>query len=75
MTKSRRVRWSRNIARMGKMNEYRIFVGKVEGRKLLGRPRLRLEYIKLDLIERERDNEVVWSGLICLRMWSNGSLL
>jgi hypothetical protein len=39
MTKSRRMRWAGHVARMGeKRNAYRIFVGKLEGKRLLGRP-------------------------------------
>jgi hypothetical protein len=35
---------------MGRTGEYRVFVGKPEGKRALGRPRLRLEYnIKMDL--------------------------
>jgi hypothetical protein len=40
MIKSRRMRWTRHIARMGeKRNEYRILVGKPDGKTPLGRPR------------------------------------
>jgi hypothetical protein len=39
MTKSRRIIWAEQVARMGKMNAHRIFVGKPKGRRLLGRPR------------------------------------
>jgi hypothetical protein len=38
MIKSRRMRWSRHVARMeAKRNGYRIFVGKPEGKRSLGR--------------------------------------
>jgi hypothetical protein len=33
--KSRRMRWAGDVARMGKMNAYRILVGKTEGKKPL----------------------------------------
>jgi hypothetical protein len=40
--KSRRMRWAGNVARRGEMrNAYRIFVGKSEGKRPLGRPRHR----------------------------------
>jgi hypothetical protein len=40
--KSRRMRWAGNVARMGeKRNVYRLFVGKPEGKRPLGRPRCR----------------------------------
>jgi hypothetical protein len=40
--KSRRMRWAGHVARMGeKRNAYRLLVGKPEGRRPLGRPRLR----------------------------------
>jgi hypothetical protein len=39
--KSRRMRWAWHVARMGeKRNAYRILVGKSEGKRPLGRPRL-----------------------------------
>jgi hypothetical protein len=38
--KSRRMRWAGYVARMGeKRNEYRLLVGKPEGKRPLGRPR------------------------------------
>jgi hypothetical protein len=38
MNKSRRMKWTGNVARMReKWNAYRIFVGKPEGKRLLGR--------------------------------------
>jgi hypothetical protein len=40
MIKSGRMRWAGHVARMGeKRNAYRILVGKLEGKKPLGRPR------------------------------------
>jgi hypothetical protein len=40
--KSRRMRWAGHVARMGeKRNSYRLFVGKPEGKRPLGRPRRR----------------------------------
>jgi hypothetical protein len=53
MIKSKRMRGAGHVARMGeKMNAYRIFVGYLEGRMLLGRPRPRLvDNIKMDLRE------------------------
>jgi hypothetical protein len=59
ITKSRRMRWARHVARMGdKRNAYRLLVGKPEGRRPLGRPRRRwLDNIRMDLIE------VVWGDV------------
>jgi hypothetical protein len=53
MIKSRRMRWARHVARMAaKRNAYRILVGKLEGRKSLGRPRCRwMDNIRIDLRE------------------------
>jgi hypothetical protein len=53
ITKSRRMRWAGHVARIGeKRNAYRIYVGKPEGRRPLGKPILRLVYnIKEDLRE------------------------
>jgi hypothetical protein len=49
--KSRKIRWAGHVARMGeKMNEYRILVGKPEGKKPLERlRRRRLGDIEMDL--------------------------
>jgi hypothetical protein len=51
--KSRRMRWAGHIARIGeKRNAYRVLVGKPEGKKPLGRPRLRwVDTIMMDLGE------------------------
>jgi hypothetical protein len=37
--KCRRVRWAGHVAQMEKMNAYRLLVGKLEGKRPLGRPR------------------------------------
>jgi hypothetical protein len=49
--KSRRMTWSGHLARMGeKRNVYNILIGKLEGKRLLGRPGRRLaENNKVDL--------------------------
>jgi hypothetical protein len=51
--KSRRMRWSGHVARMGKdRNVYRALMGKPEGKRPLGRPRRRWEDgIRMDLRE------------------------
>jgi hypothetical protein len=51
MIKSRRMRWIGHVARMGKKrNEYRILVGKSEGKRPLGKPRRRsVDNIKIHL--------------------------
>jgi hypothetical protein len=51
--KSRRMRWAGHVAHMGEgRNGYRVLVGKPEGKKPLGRPRLRCEdEIRMDLRE------------------------
>jgi hypothetical protein len=57
MIKSRRMRWAGHVARMGeKRNAYRIFVGKSEGKRPLGRPRWK-DNIKMDL------RETGWGGM------------
>jgi hypothetical protein len=62
--KSRRMRWAGHVARMGeKRNVYRLFVGKPEGKRLLGRPIRRwIDNIKIDLLEIGL-NVVNWIGL------------
>ena len=51
--KSRGMKWAGHVARMGEeRGVYRIFVGKPEGRRLLGRPRRRwVDNIRMDLQE------------------------
>jgi hypothetical protein len=52
--KSRRMRWTGHVARMGKRNAYRLLVGKSEGKRPLGRPRRRwVDKIRMDLGEVE----------------------
>ena len=55
----RRLRWTGHIARMEQFrNAYRVLVGKPEGKRPLGRPRLRWEdNIKMDLREVGCDPE------------------
>jgi hypothetical protein len=62
--KSRRMRWAGHEARMGeKRNEYRLLVGKPEGKIPLGRPRRGwIGNIKIDLLEIGV-NVVGWIGL------------
>ena len=51
--KSRRMRWTGHVARVGgRRGVYRVLVGKPEGKRPLGRPRRRWEgNIKMDLQE------------------------
>ena len=51
--KSRRMRWAGHVARVGEeRGEYRVLVGKPEGKKPLGRPNRRwVENIRTDLQE------------------------
>jgi hypothetical protein len=59
MIKSRRMRWGGHVARMGvKLNAYRIFMGKPEEKRPLGRPRCKwVNNIKTDL------REIRWGGM------------
>jgi hypothetical protein len=58
MIKSRRMRWTGNLARMGaEKNPYIILVRKPERKRPLGRPRCRsVDNSKMDL------NEIGWNG-------------
>jgi len=58
MIKSRRMRWAEHVARTGERRcAYRGLLGKPEGKRPLGRPRLRWENnIKMDL------EAVGWEG-------------
>jgi hypothetical protein len=62
--KSRRMRWAGHVARRGgKRNEYRLLVGKPEGKMPLARPRCRwVDNIKMDLLEMGWGG-VDWIGL------------
>ena len=62
--KSRRMRWAEHVARMGEeRGVYRIFVGKPEGKRRLGRPRRRwVDNIRMNLQE-VGCGYVDWTGL------------
>jgi hypothetical protein len=65
------MRWVRHVARKeAKGNAYRIFVGKSEGKRLLGRPRHRwVDNSKMDLGEIGWDG-VDWIALsLCRDQW------
>jgi hypothetical protein len=64
ITKSRRMRWAGHVARMeAKRNAYRLLMGKPEGKRPLGRPRLRwVDNIRMNLGEVGWD-DVDWIGL------------
>jgi hypothetical protein len=59
MIKSRRMRWTGHVARMGEMRHaYRILVGKPEGKRPLGRPRCRsVDNNEIDL------GDIGWDGM------------
>jgi hypothetical protein len=71
MIKSRRVRWTGHVARMGtKRNAYRILVGKPEEKRPLGTPRRRwMNNIKMDL------REIGWGGMDWIDVAQEGGLL
>jgi hypothetical protein len=64
MIKSRTMRWAGHVAEMReKRNVYRLLVGKPEGKRPLGRPRLRwVDNIKMDLLETGW-GDVDWIGM------------
>ena len=66
--KSRKMRLAGSVARMGESRgEYRVLVGKPEGKRPLGRPRRRWEdNIKMDLHEVGCG---VWTALCWLRIY------
>jgi hypothetical protein len=76
MNKTRKMRLAGHVALMEEnRNAYRIYVGKPEGKRPLGRPRCRrVDNIKMKLREIGWDG-VVWIGLILLRIGTNGGLL
>jgi len=72
--KPRRMRWAEHVARVGKRRgAYRVLVGKPEGRRPLGRWRLRwVDSIKMDLRE---EGWGLWTGLIWLSIGMGGGPL
>jgi len=71
----RRIRWAGHVACMGEMRGvYRVLVGKPEGRRPLGRPKLRWEdNIKVDL--QGVGWVGAWTGSSWLRIGTGGGLL
>jgi hypothetical protein len=69
MMKSRRMRWAGHVGRMGdNRNAYRIFVGKHESKRPLGRPKHRwVDNIKIN------HREVGWDDMD--RIGTSGGLL
>jgi len=65
------MRWAGHVARMGaRRGVYRVLVGKPEGKRPLGRPRLRWEdNIKMDLQEVGCG---VWTGSSWFRIGTDG---
>jgi hypothetical protein len=61
---SRRMRWAGHVARMGEERKlYKVLVGKPEGKRPLGRPKLRWEDgIKMD------HREISWRGVDWIRL-------
>jgi hypothetical protein len=56
-----------------KRNAYRIFLGKPEGKRPLGRPRCRkVDNTKTDLGERGWDGMDWWTGSFWLRIGTSG---
>jgi hypothetical protein len=68
--KSRRTRWAGHVARMGEGRcVHRVFVGRPESKRPLGRPRRRWEdNIKMDLREIDIDGSN-WIRLVQDRVW------
>jgi hypothetical protein len=56
-----------------KRNAYRLFTGKPERKRPLGRPRHRWWIIIGWILEKW--NGVMWTGLVCLRIGTGGELL
>ena len=74
VTKLRRMRWLGHVACMGeRRGTYRVLMGKLEGRRPLGRPRHRWQDIfKMDLQELGWG---AWTGSKWLRIGAGGGLL
>jgi hypothetical protein len=68
------MRWAGHAAQMGeRTHAYRLLVGKPEGKRPLGRPRLRwVDNIRMNLV---RWDGAMWTGLIWLGIGTGGELL
>jgi hypothetical protein len=66
--KSRRMRWAGNVVCMGEGKGYRVFVGKPEGKRPLGRPRCSWD----DNIKVDHQAVGVWIGFSFLRVETGG---
>ena len=64
LIKSRRMRWAGHVARMGEETKvYRVLVGKLEGKRPLGRPKRRsVDNIRTD-VQEVGCGYVDWIGL------------
>jgi hypothetical protein len=72
--KSRRTRWAGHVTRMGTIrNVYNILIGKLEGKRPLGRPRRRWGIILERILGKQ--GAKLWTGFIWLRIGTNGVLL
>ena len=72
--KSRRMRWARHVARMSEeKGVYRVLVGKLEGKRPLGRPGVD-GWIILGWISR-RGDVGIWTGLGWPRIETGGGRL
>jgi hypothetical protein len=68
-----RMRWAGHVARLGeKRNVYRLFVGKPEGRRPLGRPRWSwMDSVEMDLVR----DMIECCGLVFLRIVTSVELV
>jgi hypothetical protein len=75
LMKLRRMRWAGHVEQMEeKRNACRFLIGKPEGSRPLGRPRHKqMENVKAET--RERENGVVWTGLVWFRIRAGGELM
>jgi hypothetical protein len=73
MLPARRIRWAGRVARMGKRNIYRILVGQPEGKNHLQELDIGGKTILKWILERQ--DGLVWIGLIWLRIGTSGGLL
>jgi hypothetical protein len=71
--KSRRMGWAEHVARVGEQRKlHKIFVGKSEGKRPLGKPSCRWENgVRMDVREIGLG---VWSGSVWLRIVTGGGL-
>jgi hypothetical protein len=66
------MRWAGHVTRVAEKNAYRVWVGKPEGERQLGRSNVGVRTILQRILEKW--DGVVWAGFIWFRIGTSGGL-